>query len=104
MVTIAPSSASRRKSTGMAVISFDLAFVATCPSTTPLVVAQALTRGRAALPARRSCGLPSPRMGGPPQRLAIERDLLPARVTHDRSPPVHEAAPKLLRVQPGEHP
>jgi hypothetical protein len=55
MVTVAPSRASRRRSAGIAVISLDLASVATWPSTRPLAVAQALTRCSASLPVRRSC-------------------------------------------------
>jgi hypothetical protein len=51
MVTVAPSRSSRRSSAGMAVISFDFSATATCPSTSRLALAQALTRCRAARPA-----------------------------------------------------
>lgn len=54
MVTVAPARASSRSSTGIAVIAFDLSSTATCPRTSPLAPAQALTRCSAACPSARS--------------------------------------------------
>ena len=55
IVTVQPRTSSRARSAGIAVISFDLSSTATCPSTSPLASAQALTRCSAALPFARSC-------------------------------------------------
>ena len=87
MVTMQPSSASSRSRRGMAVISLDFASVATCPSTSPLAVAQALTRcsGRLARPRDRASGAASCRRWPPPR----PRPAAPTTRLH----PGQEAAP-----------
>src|SRR6516165_1929802 len=50
IVTVAPRTFNSCNNTGMAVVSLEWSAVATCPSTTPRSVAQALTRWRASFP------------------------------------------------------
>ena len=86
MVMMAPWMSTSRKSSGMAVISFDFSAQATCPNDRPNSLAHTLTE----------CNAPKPFL-----RSWLRRAVLPSTAKIGCSMPVASAAAAAQRLQPG---